>query len=154
MDVPEGSTDLVTLDSSVRLHMVPEDLTHTLACLEMHLFNRNKLAMSSLGVVGAMQGTRSEKSLGNAKTPTISRILALEQSWYGKGNFAGVVEQDVDSERRSRRDCSGGCAGAVERGESCCGKRKRLTSVARLGVNKGEGAANTYNKSFVYQLKV
>ena len=81
-----------------------------------------------------------EKSLGNAKAPTISRILTLEQSCYGERNFAGVVEKDVDSEKRRRRDCSGGCAGAVGRGERCCGKKKRLTSVARLGVNKGRSS--------------
>lgn len=92
-------------------------------------------------------------SLGKTKAPTISRILTLAQSWYGKRNFGGVVEQDVVSEKRSRRDCSGGCAGVVGRGESCCGKRKRLTSVARLGVNKGVGAVNTYNNSLVYGLK-
>ena len=67
VDVPEGSTDLVALDSLVLLHVVPEGLTYALACLEMHLFNRNMLAISSLGVVGVMQGTRSENRLATRK---------------------------------------------------------------------------------------
>ena len=94
-------------------------------------------------VVGGSWGYAGDafgKSLGNAKAPTISRILTLEQSWYSERNFAGVLEQDVDSKKRSRRDCGGGCAGAVARGEPCCGKKKRLTSVARLGVNKGRSS--------------
>ena len=57
-DIPEGSTDLVTLDSSVRLQIVAGNVTYALACLEMHLFNTNMFAISSLGVGGGMQGTR------------------------------------------------------------------------------------------------
>ena len=103
-------------------------------------FQRNQVSYLVVGCSGGYAGDALEKSLGNAKAPTISRILTLEQRWYGERDFAGIVEQDVDSKKRSRRNCSGGCAGAVGRGEPCCGKKKRLTSVARLGVNKGRSS--------------
>ena len=103
-------------------------------------FQQKQVSNLVLGGSGGYAGDALEKSLGNAKAPTISRILTLEQSWYGERNFADVVEQDVDSEKSSRGDYSGGCAGAVGREEPCCGKKKRLTSVARLGVNKGRSS--------------
>lgn len=67
MDTPEGSTDLVTLDSSVPRQVVQENMTYALSCLEMHLFNRNKSAISSFGVVGGYAGDALEKSLGKTK---------------------------------------------------------------------------------------
>ncbi len=137
---PEGSTNLVTLDSSVRPRCGSRRYDSRIGLFEDAPFQQKQVSYIVFGGSGGFAGDALEKSLGNAKAPTISRILTLEQSWYGKGNFAGVVEQDVDSKKSSRRDCSGGCAGAVERGEPCCGKRKRLTSVARLGVNKGRSS--------------
>ena len=72
---PEGSTDLVTLDSSVRLPAGTRIYDLRIGLSEDAPFQQKQVSYLVAGCSGGYAGDALEKSLGNAKAPTISRIL-------------------------------------------------------------------------------